>query len=200
MRYCAAHPEYGQEASALVAANNKAAFRRRSDWKRNLTHCKRGHPLTADNVYPYGGGIGRKCKLCTKLHNEKPLPATEEQITRVTAALNAGQTISQICIGKRDGKRIGGHILAPNKLKLYRAQNPDFDRFVRSIAPGNLERSRQRRRNPQLFHANNQREEANDYHRIVELVPANLPPDMRDDIVQSIFLALLEGSLRRDPG
>jgi hypothetical protein len=25
-----------------------------------------------------------------------------------------------------------------------------------------------------------------------------LPPDVRDDIVQSIFMALLEGSLRRD--
>jgi hypothetical protein len=29
-------------------------------------------------------------------------------------------------------------------------------------------------------------------------VPQNRPPDVRDDIVQSIFMALLEGSLRRD--
>ena len=30
------------------------------------------------------------------------------------------------------------------------------------------------------------------------MVPSNLPPEVRDDIVQFIFMALLEGSLRRD--
>jgi hypothetical protein len=40
--------------------------------------------------------------------------------------------------------------------------------------------------------------ERNDYHAIAEMVPANLPPDIRDDIVQAIFMAFLEGSLRRD--
>jgi hypothetical protein len=29
-------------------------------------------------------------------------------------------------------------------------------------------------------------------------MPSNLPPDIRDDIAQSIFVAMLEGSLRRD--
>jgi hypothetical protein len=30
------------------------------------------------------------------------------------------------------------------------------------------------------------------------MVPWHLPPEVRDDIAQSIFLALLDGSLRRD--
>jgi hypothetical protein len=30
------------------------------------------------------------------------------------------------------------------------------------------------------------------------MVPQGLPPDVRDDIVQSIFMALLEGSLQRN--
>ena len=30
------------------------------------------------------------------------------------------------------------------------------------------------------------------------MVPRHLPPDVRDDIAQSIFVALLDGSLRRD--
>ena len=34
--------------------------------------------------------------------------------------------------------------------------------------------------------------------RILGMVPAGLPADVRDDIAQSIMLALLEGSLQRD--
>ena len=35
-------------------------------------------------------------------------------------------------------------------------------------------------------------------HAVADMVPSNLPPEVRDDIVQFIFMALLEGSLRRD--
>jgi hypothetical protein len=33
---------------------------------------------------------------------------------------------------------------------------------------------------------------------IRNMMPRNLPPEVCDDVVQSIFLALLEGSLQRD--
>ena len=40
------------------------------------------------------------------------------------------------------------------------------------------------------------RSEANDFHMIRNMMPRNLPPEVCDDAVQSIFLALLEGSLQ----
>jgi hypothetical protein len=55
------------------------------------------------------------------------------------------------------------------------------------VAPGNLARSQQRRRNPQFFRANVLQAERNDYHQVAELAPTNLPPDVRADIVQFIL-------------
>jgi hypothetical protein len=42
------------------------------------------------------------------------------------------------------------------------------------------------------------RAETNDFYKIVNMVPVHLPPNVRDDIAQSILVALLEGTLRRD--
>jgi hypothetical protein len=198
--YCVAHPEYAREAESLLAKNMKLAHARKGSRLRDATHCKYGHPLTPDNVYffPYRNRLGRKCKLCTKRNSEAPPPATEDQIARVTAALNAGQRINQICAGMVDGKRVTNRILGFNKLRVYRAQNPDFDRFVCSMTSAGRTRAQQIRQCPGSAQANVARAQANDYHAIAALVPHNLPSDVRDDIVQSIFMALLEGSLRRD--
>lgn len=35
------------------------------------THCKRGHELTADNVYLPPNGAGRYCRRCGKIRQEK---------------------------------------------------------------------------------------------------------------------------------
>ncbi len=37
-----------------------------------------------------------------------------------------------------------------------------------------------------------------EYNQIANLVPYQLPRDVRDDVIQSIFLAIIEGSLQRD--
>lgn len=34
------------------------------------THCKRGHPLSGDNVRPVSGG-GRRCMACARLHSAR---------------------------------------------------------------------------------------------------------------------------------
>jgi hypothetical protein len=38
---------------------------RSAHWRRDLAHCKRGHPFTADNVYSRKPGI-RRCRECAK--------------------------------------------------------------------------------------------------------------------------------------
>jgi len=197
-RYHASHPEFAREAAPLLERNSKLAHLRKGASRRNKTHCNRGHLLAGDNIYWFRNGRQRKCRACSLLNNLNPLPPTAEQIQRVTAALNAGKTLTFITTGKSDGKKIADRILTANKLKLYRDQNPDFERFVCSVTAGSISRAMQRRQNPQLYRINLLRAERNDYHHVVELVPAYLPEDARDDIVQSIFTALLEGSIRRD--
>jgi hypothetical protein len=113
--------------------------------------------------------------------------------------LRGGASIGQIPTGKPVG---GGEanrnlIIASFKIiKRYRQENPDFDQFVaEAIADSNAvgQKIRHQRRLRAV-----KREEVNDYHHILAMVPRHLPADIRDDIVQSVFVALLEGSLRRN--
>jgi hypothetical protein len=133
-----------------------------------------------------------------KLRYESPVPATAQQIQQVTAALNAGKTITQICWGKKDGRIIGTPILSFRKLKLHRRLNPDFERFVLSATHDNNGRGQRRRYQPERVRIQIVRDQNADFQKIVDMTPAYLPPDIRHDIAQSIFVALFEGSLQRD--
>jgi hypothetical protein len=133
-----------------------------------------------------------------KLRYKSPVPATAEQIQQVTAALNAGKTINQICWGKRDGRKIETPILSVRKLKLHRQLNPAFERFVQSATYDNNGRGQRRRYQPERARIQIVRSQNEDFQKIVDMTPAYLPPDIRNDIAQSIFVALFEGSLQRD--
>jgi hypothetical protein len=97
-----------------------------------------------------------------------------------------------------DGKRAAPRILTFRKVGFYRRLNPSFDKFVIEATANNNSRGQQRRWHKQPARTATVRSETNDYCRIIGMVPAHLPSDIRDDIAQSIMLALLEGWLRRD--
>src|SRR5229473_5716902 len=79
-----------------------------------------------------------------------------------------------------------------------KAQNPDFNKFVISATTNSKSKGQQRRFHPERARVKIIRSETNDFHKIVNMVPVYLPPDVRDDIAQSILVALLEGALQRD--
>jgi hypothetical protein len=91
-------------------------------------------------------------------------------------------------------------IVNPTQFYNARRADPDFDLFVKEHIPRANARAQALRGS--IYRTRKvtaqRRDQANDYHVISAMVPANLPPDVRDDIAQSIFMALLEGSLRRD--
>jgi hypothetical protein len=165
---------------------------------RNASHCLNGHPFSGENLYIFPGGKEGKCITCMKLRYESPVPATAEQIQQVTAALNAGKTITQICWGKKDGRIIGTPILSFRKFKLHRRLNPDFEQFVLSATHDNNGRGQRRRYQPERVRIQIVRDQNADFQKIVDMTPAHLPPDVRNDIAQSIFLALFEGALQLD--
>lgn len=47
----------------LEPVTRKENLRRGINWKRELTHCKRGHELSEENTYLYGGNR-RDCRTC----------------------------------------------------------------------------------------------------------------------------------------
>ena len=116
----------------------------------------------------------------------------------MTAAFNAGKTVKQICWGTVGNRKIEKPILTFRKLRLHRELNPEFNRFVVSAMADHNSKGQLRRFNPDRARANIRRSETNDFHKIVNMVPVYLPPDVRDDIAQSILVALLEGALQRD--
>ncbi len=194
-KHCELNPEWASEARRISDVNSRIGKGARL---RDATHCLNGHPFSGENLYIFPGGKERKCITCMKLRYESPVPATAEQIQQVTAALNAGKTITQICWGKKDGRIIGTPILSFRKLKLHRRLNPDFERFVLSATHDNNGRGQRRRYQPERVRIQIVRDQNADFQKIVDMTPAYLPPDVRHDIAQSIFVALFEGSLQRD--
>lgn len=193
-RHCASHPDWAAEVWKISKKN--VLFLK--GYNRNRTHCIHGHALVGDNLYVSPGRTERKCRTCLKRRYSTPTPATEEQVQRATAALNAGKSITEVCHGTVNGKKVCEPIFRFRKLKLLRAQNPAFHNLVLSVSVGSGSRAQMRRYHPEKTQREKIRAETNDFYKIAGIVPRQLPPDARDDIAQSIMVALLEGTLQRD--
>src|SRR5260370_29317292 len=61
--YCEGHADYGREATTFLAENIKLSNARKGARRRNLDHCKHGHPLSGANVHYLPNGY-RKCLTC----------------------------------------------------------------------------------------------------------------------------------------
>lgn len=103
--------------------------------KSEKTHCKRGHPLTPDNVYveihePYNR---RHCRACMRVRwrnrggdtNVKKGNLKGETVERILIALRAGQTTSRICGGMQGQTYVGGKIVNIYALKAYIAKGTE---------------------------------------------------------------------------
>jgi hypothetical protein len=193
-KHCASNPEWAEEAWKISKKN--VLFLK--GYNRNRTHCIHGHALIGDNLYVSPGRTERKCRTCLNQRYSAPMPPTQEQIQQATAALNAGKSITEVCNGRVNGKRVCEPIFSFRKLKFLRSQNLKFHKFVLSVSVGSGSRAQMRRYHPEKAQREITRAGTNDFHQIVGMVPRHLPPDARDDIAQTIMMALLEGRLQRD--
>jgi hypothetical protein len=191
-KHCERYYLWAIEANELAQKNRLAADYLKGAAKRMRTHCQRGHPLSGDNLgiqVSYGRSRHRYCKQCNRelvAIGGIVKPAT---ISKVKKLLEKGVFLSHIT-----GQR-GGHYTVPSQsLTRYRRENPQFNQFVLQAIEGNTRRALmlryQRARNAGV------REQENDYHRIAALVPRTTPN--RDDVIQSIFVAIIDGSLKRE--
>jgi hypothetical protein len=194
--YFRTHPEYAREARPLIAANIKAANLRKGAKRRAQTHCKYGHPLSGKNLYSAPGRRERKCWACIKERDRAPRPASEVQLQQVTAALNAGKTISEICWGKVDGEIVARPLLTFRKLRLHRQMNPDYEQFVQSVISSSNSKGQRRRFNPERFRITIIRSQTDDFHKVLAMLPERLAN--RDDVAATVFEELASGKLRRD--
>lgn len=191
--HCARYPIFGAEVMRLAEVNRIAADRLKgSATKRAQTHCIRGHELSGDNLGWKRNGTNRYCRACNRLRLKTSGSISTAQIERIKLLLSQGVALGDIQ-GSR--KRSRNFYTAPeNVVTRHRKNDAEFNAFVLDKLQGANSRG-QRRRYDRVRNVR-RREEANDYQRISSMVPGYLPH--RDDVIQSIFRALLDGSLRRE--
>lgn len=194
-RHCAAYPAWGAEAMRLAKGNAKAADALKSP-KLYKLFCKHGHSLDHRYTYHRYGYTCRGCRGCDRRRNAGAGVLKPGQIERASAALRNGATINQIIHGRPPG---GKHydrkliLIHPSVFYRYRRANPEFNQFVldtiearvclRSpvsvVAPGTFKYEW----------------DPADAHVIPAMIPEGFPG--KNDVVQSIFVELIEGRLDR---
>jgi hypothetical protein len=187
--YFSAHPEYAREARPLIEANAKAAQLRKGAHLRNRPHCKYGHSLEGARVYVKDGYKFRFCLECRKVDDAKGGILKPAVGAKIKAALSLPTaTINSIT---HAGPR---HLVSHVQLQAYRRADPEIDVLVKGIISTVFSRSQKHRW--QRLRNQTKREETNDYHKILAMLPAAFPD--KDDVISDIFEAIGNGSLRRE--
>jgi hypothetical protein len=184
--YCTTHPEYGREALPLMEANIKAACRRKGAHIRNKTHCINGHSF-ADHgrVAMHKGWKTRQCRACEVMRYHQGGIIKPAVLQKVTAGILAGSSINTFT------KPGPNYLVRFSTLARCRRENPEFGRLVEEAISDRLYRG-----GPPVAAGTFHYEwDPSDLQAIQAMLPDRFPG--KNDVVQSIFLALIEGRLDR---
>jgi hypothetical protein len=189
--YFQRHPEYGAEARPLIKANAVAAQLRKVAYKRDKTHCSRGHPFTPENtrLRKDPNDPRRECKICEReraSHGNAIKPGSAEQ---VRALLKRNARIGSFTAAGRSG-----YVMSHLTFVKLRREDPEIDMLAARVIEGGRQRAQQTR----WVRMRNQaaRDQTNDYHKVRAMLPASFPD--KDDVVSAIFEDLLTGKLKRE--
>jgi hypothetical protein len=191
----ATFPEWADVVTPLEERNRIAAdYLKGPEWKRQQTHCKRGHLLSGENLGIKNLGPKRAptrfCRTCNREQANFGGVIKPEVVIKVKELLLRGVPVGHIQSSSRGSKH---YTVSAQTLTRYRRENPDFNLFVIDATKDNQRLSQVRRY--QRLKSAAAREQANDYYTIRGMVPTYLPDHVRDDITQDVMIAMLEGSL-----
>jgi hypothetical protein len=185
--YFKANLEYAREARPLIEKNKGAALLRKGAHMRALTHCKHGHSLAdAYVVHQRNGYTKRNCRTCWKLCVDRAVIKTEVA-KKVEALLRRGVSINSFT-------KPGSYLVRHSTFTRFRLENPQINELFLQ----NQKSAQSRGQLLRYLREKNavKREQANDYQKILAMLPANFPD--KDDVVSDIFEAMLNGSLKRE--
>jgi hypothetical protein len=169
------------------------------------THCVHGHPLSGDNLYiRLDRPEHRECKRCRHLavkRYQARLPS-EQSVRRLIEAAKSGQTIKNVCYGQRGRRKTkvpGLFVMHREQLNTLAVASPPlgerlFRMFHINETSARIEGAKSRRvhPSPSIIRATDDIMEV-----IAAAVPRYLQRDHRDDVIQNIWLDVLQGRLRR---
>jgi hypothetical protein len=193
-KHCQLHPEWGAEALKFAAANAKAADRLKGEPGRSKTHCMRGHSLADAYVCqhkqgPNAGYILRHCRQCTALRGREGFKIKSYVALAVTEKLKQHLPIRSFTTGGSPG-----YLVKHSTFNRYRRENLEFDELVKySVSNRPIRRVLPTGSVPPGTYKY-------DWHPGDEAAIRALVPRWtqgREDIVNDIFVALLDGRLDR---
>ena len=201
--HCEAYPLWGAEMKAMAAANALANNRLKGIPHKNGTHCKRGHELpTAPNCKANGRAY-RRCTICHEEASRRGCVPGEEIIGKVMVQLLLKKSINSFTTGGDPG-----FILKHSNFAALRRAFPEIDRLARDVIKGATSRAQKARhqvdetevmfppaktsRKPQTKPASSVELT---FETINAAVPANLPPEMRNDVINDVWVAAKVGEI-----
>jgi hypothetical protein len=171
-----------------------------------IRFCGKGHALLGDNVVLEGRFPKRReirCRICLSAKNKRVratvLP-TQNQMRSVFEALHAGKSVYQI-VGKHPRYRVGGAIVHDTALRNFFLANVSAARRIKAMSARNVIAQREAAKQLHIITAPSIIRAADDIMNVicaaVDAVPRRLVKDHRDDVIQNIWLDILQGRLKR---
>jgi hypothetical protein len=166
-----------------------------------IKFCPKGHAIIGDNFRIDGRWI--RCLTCLRIYvraKSRNGNLGERVVRNVLTALQEGKTFNNIA-GRKGNEYVGGSIVDVRRLNRFCDQNVKLGKRIRALAEKNrvnamAERNSQRNlittANPSIVRA------SGDIMDVISAaVSRHLPRDLRDDAIQNIWMAVLEGRLKR---
>jgi hypothetical protein len=170
------------------------------------THCQNGHPLAGQNLRIASSG-DRRCVTCLRAAHSKAkakpghvefvhsgnLP--EHVVRLVLEGLNAGRTLQSIVGRQGNRNNPQDKIVHERALSAFRRRHRKVGEFIEKLAKKNRDALIHAPRNlvgssPRILAATHLIDKIN------AAVPQYLSRDMRDDVIQNVWLAVQEGRLK----
>lgn len=201
------YPIWGTEMVDLLAKNAKAA-----DALKGIPHkntdgkCRRGHLLpTEPNAEKANGRRYTRCVECSAAAQKRGRVPGEEVMGKVLVQLLLKRPIKSFTSGGEPG-----FILAHRNFKALRRGFPEIDRLARENILGANSRAQKARyqidesevtRTPAMKPRKSKAPTSSvelTFEAIDAVVPTNLPPDMRSDVINDIWVAAKDGKITAD--
>jgi hypothetical protein len=159
-----------------------------------IRFCSKGHAIIGDNFRIDGRWI--RCLTCLRMYvrlRKRDGNLGESVVRNVLVALQEGKTLHNI--GGR--KYVGGKIVDLTRLNRFCDENPKLGKRIRALADRNRIRAISQPNPVTTIKSSIVRASDGIIELISAAVPRHLPRDLRDDAIQNIWMAVLEGRLKR---
>ena len=208
--HCEAYPLWASEMKALADANAIEKNKLKGAHNRNDgTHCRKGHLLPKEaNYLGRGGKPYRRCVECVRIQSKRAKAPARELIERAIMHLAMRRPISFFTKGGSPG-----YLMSHKNFTAARALYPELDKLALDAIENGVSRAQKRRQagkpklraqtKPKCKRSNvdpvltgSIAARPDETHAAIDaVVPRALPPEMRRDVINDMWLAVADGEI-----